>query len=165
MKNLIETQAIINSSKTFDFEYSTESGRNTILEVTDYHTGERVRLDLSRLDEEMLEALQVEDPDSPEYEHDVLITEQVYEDIDGDGWNEQTKDEVIYSETFDYRPCAESFFDFLNRIQPGKEWIADDGDDWDEDNNTDYCQYVHYPDPKNHDHYFLAVYNRNKKKA
>lgn len=163
MKNYNEAMAIMKASKTYEFDYSEECGYDTVLEVTDYRTGERVRLDLSRLTEEMLNALQVSDGE--DYEHDVLITEQVYEDVDSDGWNEKTKDEVIYSETFDYRPNAESFYDFLCRIQPGKEWRADDGDDWDEDDTTDYCQYVCYPDPDNHDHYFLAVYNKNRKEG
>ena len=39
-----------------------------ILVVSSYHSGEEVRLDLSKLDDEMLEALQVEDKDNKEME-------------------------------------------------------------------------------------------------
>ena len=63
MKKLFETLSIINGSKTFTFDYSEESGHNTILELTNHNTGERVRLDLSKLTDDMLDELQVSDED------------------------------------------------------------------------------------------------------
>lgn len=60
MKNYDETMSIINGSKQFKFEYSDDCGCPTVLVVTDYYTGESVKLDLSRLTPEMLEALQVD---------------------------------------------------------------------------------------------------------
>lgn len=50
---------ILGGSKHFDFECN-ENGYSCILVVSNYHSGEEVRLDLSKLDNEMLEALQVE---------------------------------------------------------------------------------------------------------
>ena len=54
MKTLDEALRIINGSKQYKFNGS-------ILEITGYYTGETIRLDLSLLDDEMLETLQVED--------------------------------------------------------------------------------------------------------
>lgn len=54
MKTLDEALRIINGSKQFSFNGS-------ILEITGYYTGETIRLDLSLLDDEMLETLQAED--------------------------------------------------------------------------------------------------------
>lgn len=59
MKNLNEVMRILGGSKHFDFECN-ENGYSCILVVSNYHSGEEVRLDLSKLDNEMLEALQVE---------------------------------------------------------------------------------------------------------
>ena len=56
MKNLNEVMRILGGSKRFDFEYN-ENGYSCILVVSSYHSGEEVRLDLSKLDDEMLEAL------------------------------------------------------------------------------------------------------------
>lgn len=58
---------ILGGSKRFDFECN-ENGYSCILVVSNYHSGEEVRLDLSKLDNEMLEALQVEDNDNKEME-------------------------------------------------------------------------------------------------
>lgn len=74
MKNLVETQNIIEGSKTFTFCYSEESGHNTILEVTNHNTGARVRLDLSKLTADMLDELQVSD-EGEEYRHNIVISE------------------------------------------------------------------------------------------
>lgn len=67
MKNLNKVMRILGGSKRFDFEYN-ENGYSCILVVSSYHSGEEVRLDLSKLDDEMLEALQVEDKDNKEME-------------------------------------------------------------------------------------------------
>ena len=67
MKNLNEVMRILGGSKRFDFEYN-ENGYSCNLVVSSYHSGEEVRLDLSKLDNEMLEALQVEDNDNEEME-------------------------------------------------------------------------------------------------
>ena len=61
MKTYDGTMSILNSSKQFKFEYNEDSGRPTVLAVTDYYTGESVKLDLSRLTPEMLDELQIED--------------------------------------------------------------------------------------------------------
>jgi hypothetical protein len=47
---------IIHGSKQFEFDGS-------VLIITSYYTGERLRLDLGNLDEEMLEALTPDDGD------------------------------------------------------------------------------------------------------
>ena len=49
MKTYDETMSILNSSKQFKFEYNEDSGRPTVLAVTDYYTGESVKIDLSLL--------------------------------------------------------------------------------------------------------------------
>ena len=67
MKHLNEVMRILGGSKRFDFEYN-ENGHSCILVVSSYESGEEVRLDLSKLDNEMLEALQVEDKDNEETE-------------------------------------------------------------------------------------------------
>jgi len=54
MKTLDEALQIVRGSKQFTFNGST-------LEVTGYYTGETLRLDLSKLDEDILNALQVDD--------------------------------------------------------------------------------------------------------
>ena len=54
-----EFRKIINGSKQFTFHGS-------VLELTGYYTGKRVRLDLGNIDEDMFEELVVED-DEEEY--------------------------------------------------------------------------------------------------
>ena len=49
-------QRLLNSSKTYEFE-------DTVLIITDYRTGEAVRLDLSQLDEETYNEIVCEDED------------------------------------------------------------------------------------------------------
>ena len=41
---------------------------------------------------------------------------------------------------------------------PFAKWFLDDGDD---EANTDYCQYVFYPDEANTDNYILAIWSCN----
>jgi hypothetical protein len=68
---------------------------------------------------------------------------------------------VLYSETSD--TCKFSprfrFYDWLCRNFPLIDWVPDDGDDFDDDPNTDYCQYVSYCDPDSNDSYVLAAFN------
>lgn len=57
MKTFEEAKYLIESSKRFDFE----DGPNgtTILTITNYYSGEKLFLDLAKIDEETLEKLQV----------------------------------------------------------------------------------------------------------
>lgn len=67
MKSLNEALHIIHASKRYEF-VDGENGA-TVLVITDYNTGEELRLDLSRMDEETLDTLQV-DEEPEEYEYD-----------------------------------------------------------------------------------------------
>ena len=49
-------QRLLNSSKTYEFE-------DTVLIISDYRTGETVRLDLNQLDEETYNEIVCEDED------------------------------------------------------------------------------------------------------
>ena len=161
MKKLFETLSIINGSKTFTFDYSEESGRDTILEVTSYNTGERVRLDLSKLTDDMLSELQVSD-DGDEYRHHIVISEQT--DLYDEQGNFCGTDELDFpvSESTETRPNYASFQDYLCHLYPGKQWEFDDGEDWDDNPNTDYCQYFCTID-REKGHILLAAYNRVRK--
>lgn len=70
MKTLDEALTIIRGSKQYEFAYG-ENG-STVLVITGYYTGERLRLDLGNIDEEILDALQVEKSswDEEDYEED-----------------------------------------------------------------------------------------------
>lgn len=59
MKTINEAFEIITGSKRFNFEYG-EHG-STVLVISSYYTGEELRLDLGNINEEILEALQVEE--------------------------------------------------------------------------------------------------------
>ena len=161
MKNLVETQNIIEGSKTFTFCYSEESGRDTILEVTSYNTGELVRLDLSKLTVDMLDELQVSD-DGDEYRHHIVISELI--DLYDEQGNFCDTDELDcpVSESTETRPNYASFQDYLCHLYPGKQWELDDGDDWNDNPYTDYCQYFCTID-REKDHILLAAYNRVRK--
>lgn len=47
---------------------------------------------------------------------------------------------------------------FCRVYLPFAKWLLDDGDD---DETTDYCQYVFYPDEANKDNYILAIWSKN----
>ena len=47
---------------------------------------------------------------------------------------------------------------YCNFNLPFAKWVLDDGDD---EANTDYCQYVFYPDEANKDNYILAIWSKN----
>lgn len=66
MKNLNETLRILSGSKQYNFGYN-DNGEMSVLNVTDYNTGETVSLDLSRLTDEMLAELQYE-PESEDFD-------------------------------------------------------------------------------------------------
>lgn len=56
---------ILQGSKEFDFEYG-ENGM-TILKIKGYYTGETIKLDLSKITEEMLKELIVEEGEEDEF--------------------------------------------------------------------------------------------------
>lgn len=58
---------------------------------------------------------------------------------------------ILFSETLDYCKLSDSqtFYSFLKRNFPLLEWDHEDGDDFDDDNETTYCQYVSYPEGRN----------------
>ena len=70
-------------------------------------------------------------------------------------------DLVLYSECVDYCQFDDSwtFRQWLQKNFPLLTWLQDDGDDFHEDEDTTYCQYVAYPDDNNPDDYVLASFN------
>lgn len=96
------------------------------------------------------------------YEHTITVSEQV--DIKGENGEYRGTDELScpVNETTDHRPDRKSFYCWLCALYPQYEWRADDGDDWDEDEDTDYCQYTAQIDPSDPSHIYLAAYNRTK---
>ena len=61
--NINEFQKVIRGSKVFDFEgYNLE-----ILKITNYRTGETVKIDLSGITQDILDDLLVTDEDDGEY--------------------------------------------------------------------------------------------------
>lgn len=60
MKTISEVMRILGGSKQFEFERN-EDGYSCVLVITSYYSGEQVKLDLSRLTPDMLDALQVEE--------------------------------------------------------------------------------------------------------
>lgn len=68
---------------------------------------------------------------------------------------------VLYSQSFTTCPFSaqHTIYQWLCRNFPLISWKQDDGDDFDEDPNTDYCQYVAYTDPFSPDSYLLFAFN------
>lgn len=97
--------------------------------------------------------------DEDEYTHSILISEQV--DIKTeDGQYRGTEElSIPVNEEDCRRPDHNSFYLWICSLYPQYDWQADDGDDWDEDPNTDYCQYTAQIDPADPSHIYLAVYN------
>lgn len=60
-----ELNEILQGSKEYKFEYG-ENGM-TVLKITGYYTGKSIKLDLSKLTEEMLEELIVEEGEDYEF--------------------------------------------------------------------------------------------------
>ena len=70
-------------------------------------------------------------------------------------------DMVLFSESYETCPFSaqHTIYQWLCRNFPLISWAQDDGDDFDEDPNTDYCQYVAYCDPCAPDSYLLFSFN------
>lgn len=71
-----------------------------------------------------------------------------------------SEDMVLYSEVcnvcrFSYN---NTFEQLLRANFPLLSWLHDDGEDFDEDEDTKYCQYVFYPDDKDTSRYILATF-------
>jgi len=79
----------------------------------------------------------------------ILITAQSQKDII-----------AVYNKQGNVREFSSdyTFEDWLNDNFPLLAWQADDGRDFDEDEDTDYCQYVCYPSGERSADYILAVY-------
>lgn len=76
-------------------------------------------------------------------------------------FNNCTDDMVLYSECLDYCQFDDSwtFKNWLDKHFPLLTWLQDDGDDFHEDDETTYCQYVAYPDEDKPESCVLATYN------
>ncbi len=158
MKDLEKAMSIINGSKQFEFECN-EEGCKSVLCITSYRNGETLKLDLSQLTPDMLEALQVEDK---EYTHSIVISEQVdIKNAEGTYCGTEELKTPLNAEDC-RRPKHESFHKWLCALYPQYEWIFDDGTDWDEDANTDFCQYVAKIDDNDPTHIYLASYYRTE---
>ena len=70
-------------------------------------------------------------------------------------------DMVLFSESYETCPFSarHTIYQWLCRNFPLISWTPDDGDDFDEDPNTDYCQYVAYCDASAPDSYLLCSFN------
>ena len=60
MRNLEKLHRILNASKRYEMNGS-------VLTLTHYYTGEEIKLDLSKLDEEVLEEIMVEEEEEDVY--------------------------------------------------------------------------------------------------
>ena len=123
------------------------------LAVSDMHI-------LQKLTPEMLEALQ---PEEVEEEHSIVVSEQVDRFDENGKWCGTDELSVPVSETNCERPNRKSFYCWLCALYPQYDWQYDDGEDWDENPDTDYCQYTAQIDKADPSHIYLAVYNRTKK--
>ena len=159
MKTLEQAQAIINGSKQYEFGYN-EEGQMSVLTITGYYSGEELKLDLSKLTPEMLEALQ---PEEVEEEHSIVVSEQVDRFDENGKWCGTDELSVPVSETNCERPNRKSFYCWLCALYPQYDWQFDDGEDWDEDYDTDYIQYTASINDGKPGHIMLACYNKTKK--
>jgi len=68
---------------------------------------------------------------------------------------------VLFSQSYETCPFSarHTIYQWLCRNFPLISWTPDDGDDFDEDPNTDYCQYVAYCDASAPDSYLLFSFN------
>ena len=94
--------------------------------------------------------------------HSIVISEQV--DIKTEDGSYRGTDElsVPVSQENCERPNRKSFYCWLCALYPQYDWQYDDGEDWDENPDTDYCQYTAQIDKADPSHIYLAVYNRTK---
>lgn len=60
------------------------------------------------------------------------------------------------------RPNRTSFYNWLRAVYPQYDWAADDGEDWNENEATNFCQYVAFIDPHNMSHILLASYYKEE---
>ena len=105
-------------------------------------------------DEEPEEAPEPE----PATKHSILVTDQTFE-VGEDGYPKETGCNVLFEETVDNRPAG-SFYSWLEKVWPQFEWELDDGEDWRDNPDSDYCQYVAYIENSNKKtHYILATYD------
>ncbi len=68
---------------------------------------------------------------------------------------------VLYSENLDYCQFDDSwtFKNWLDKNFPLLTWLQDDGDDFHEDDETTFVQYVAYPDDDDPNSCVLAAYH------
>ena len=97
------------------------------------------------------------------YNHTITITEM--KDLRTDDGKYGGTEEIAMPvhETTDHRPDRESFCHWLRALYPQYDWAADDGEDWNENEATDFCQYVAFIDPKDMSHILLASYYKESK--
>lgn len=113
--------------------------------------------------EEEIEVEDEEPEESPEPEPAtmprILVTDQTFE-VGEDGNPKETGCNFLFEATVDNR-LAGSFHSWLEQKWPQYEWQLDDGEDWRDNPNSTYCQYVAYPEKGNEEaHYILATYDR-----
>lgn len=92
--------------------------------------------------------------------HSICIVEQI-DDRRGGEYHETIEVAMIEACNFVLLPNYKSFKEYLQYNYPQYDWQADDGEDWDVDKRTDYCQYCCYLN-KVKSHCILATYNYNK---
>lgn len=101
--------------------------------------------------------------DEDGYTHSITISEQVDIRDENGGYRGTDELSIPLSQDDCKRPDRRSFYAWLCALYPQYTWQADDGDDWDDDPDTDYCQYTAQIDPADDSHIYLAVYNRTAK--
>ena len=67
---------------------------------------------------------------------------------------------TLYRQEYSYNLmyCSSDVLHKCKLNLPFAKWLLDDGDD---EANTDYCQYVFYPEEENKDNYILAIWSKN----
>ena len=91
-----------------------------------------------------------------ELRHSIVLVEQA-EMVDQDGKYDGTAELSIWEDSkFKYLP-SKSFGTYLRCRYPNLDWEFDDGDDWNTDPDTTFCQYVWYTDSRRN-HCVLATY-------
>jgi hypothetical protein len=95
--------------------------------------------------------------------HSIVISEQTDIKTDDGTYRGTEELSIPLSQDDCRRPNYKSFHAWLCALYPQYDWQPDDGDDWDEDPDTDYCQYTAQVDSKDPSHIYLAVYNKTTK--
>lgn len=88
--------------------------------------------------------------------HSICIVEQI-DDRRGGEYHGTIEVAMWQASNYMLQPPFKSFLEYLKFNYPNYDWRYDDGDDWNEDPTTDYCQYVVYLDEKK-EHCLLAMY-------